>query len=55
MNWIQSIKNINNANENNRLVVFVGAGVSKNSGVPTWGELIDTIAKQIGYKKEGEI
>ena len=36
MNWIDSIKEINKARTNNRLVIFVGSGVSNNSGVPTW-------------------
>ena len=49
MDWVESVREIRKANENNRLVVFVGAGVSKNSGIPTWGELIQEIAKKIGY------
>lgn len=49
MDWVESVREIRKANENNRLVVFVGAGVSKNSGIPTWGELIQDIAKKIGY------
>lgn len=32
-----------------KLVVFVGAGVSKNSGVPTWGDLVRNYAKRLGY------
>ena len=47
MDWVESVREIRKANENNRLVVFVGAGVSKNSGIPTWGELIQDIAKKI--------
>src|SRR5699024_11755201 len=42
------IKKIKEANENNKLVAFVGAGVSANSGVPTWNELIKEMAKDIG-------
>ena len=38
MDWIESIKHIKEAQRNNRLVIFVGAGVSKNSGIPMWGE-----------------
>lgn len=34
MDWITAIKEIQKAQEDDRLVVFVGAGVSKNSGVP---------------------
>lgn len=38
-----NIKNIIQAKEQNRLVIFVGAGVSKNSNIPFWGELIQII------------
>ncbi len=51
MNWIDSIKIVRKAQENNRLVIFVGAGISRNSGVPTWGELIRIIADRIGYSR----
>lgn len=46
-NLIDSINEIRSAQENNRLVIFVGAGISKNSGIPTWGELIKAIAEKI--------
>lgn len=51
MDWLDSIKEIKKAQEKNQLVMFVGAGVSANSGIPTWGNLIDAIAKKIGYDK----
>ena len=51
MDWLESIKRIQQARENNQLVVFVGAGVSQNSGIPTWNELINAVAKKIGYSK----
>lgn len=35
--------------QNGKLVVFVGSGVSKNSGVPTWGNLVRCFAKKLGY------
>ena len=38
---LANIKRIQEASRNGRLVLFVGAGVSKNSGVPMWGELIE--------------
>ncbi len=41
-----NIEQLIQAKEQNRLVVFVGAGVSRNSGIPMWGELINTIKKQ---------
>ncbi len=49
MDWIDAIQYIKETQESNRLVVFVGSGVSKNSGIPTWGDLITAIAKRINY------
>ena len=37
--FIADIKRIQQAKANNKLVVFVGAGVSNNSGVPSWNNL----------------
>ncbi len=34
---------------NKRALLFVGAGVSKNVGVPTTQEMVAEIAKQVGY------
>lgn len=34
------------------VILFVGAGVSKNLGLPTWSELIDHIAEELGYDPE---
>ena len=50
---LTSIKNIQKAIENNKLVIFVGAGVSRNSGIPTWAELIKELAKDLGIKAKG--
>ena len=48
-NFIEaSIKKIQEASENNKLIVFVGAGVSANSGMPTWSELIEDMAGELG-------
>ena len=49
MNWIDSIKEIRRVADENRLVVFVGSGVSANSNIPTWGELIKQFAKELNY------
>lgn len=51
MDWIESIKEIRKAQEKNQLVIFVGAGVSKNSDIPTWSGLIKIIAEEIGYSR----
>ncbi|MBV4429616.1 SIR2 family protein [Clostridium tyrobutyricum] len=37
----ESIRKLKEAADNNKLVVFVGAGVSANSGLPDWKELIE--------------
>lgn len=47
-----SIYEIKKAVENDKLVVFVGAGASKDSGVPLWTEAINEIK---GYLKEEPI
>ncbi|MDK2585331.1 SIR2 family protein [Romboutsia sedimentorum] len=36
------------ASRNNKLAVFVGAGVSMNSGYPSWSSLISDFAKGVG-------
>lgn len=46
---ISQIEKIREINNQNKLVIFVGAGVSKNSGVCSWWELIKKIAEKIGY------
>lgn len=33
-----------------RVLLFVGAGVSKNLGIPDFRELIDFIAEELGYE-----
>lgn len=47
----KDIKNIQEAINGNSIVVFVGAGVSANSGVPTWGSLISDMAKELSINK----
>jgi len=34
---------------NNKLIVFVGAGVSMNSGLPSWNELVKILAGELGF------
>ena len=38
---------LHEASRQGRLVVFVGAGVSANSGVPTWRELISALKNNL--------
>ena len=40
---IEQIEKIKQINSNENLVIFVGAGVSKNSGVCSWWELVKEI------------
>lgn len=49
---IKDIINIQKALREKTLVIFVGAGVSANSGIPTWGTLIDKIAKELKIEKD---
>lgn len=49
---INDIIKIQKAIREKTLVVFVGAGVSANSGVPTWGALIDKISKELKIEKD---
>ena len=48
---IEQIEKIKQINSNENLVIFVGAGVSKNSGVCSWWELVKEIADKIGDRK----
>lgn len=42
-----AINNINDAVKNDSLIIFVGAGVSANSGLPTWTDLINEFKSEI--------
>ncbi len=41
-------KIIKEAYNQNKLAIFVGSGVSKNSNLPDWGELIERLKKELG-------
>ncbi|TKH36652.1 SIR2 family protein [Bacillus cereus] len=43
-----NIEKIRKAKEHDKLVVFVGAGVSVNSELPTWYDLVSELAKEMG-------
>ncbi len=51
MGLYEKIKDLRNAHDNNRLVIFVGSGVSNNSNIPTWNQLIIEFAKKLVYDK----
>lgn len=44
---LSNILRIQEASKQDRLVIFVGAGVSANSGVPMWGSLIDALRNEL--------
>ncbi|MDU1322412.1 MAG: SIR2 family protein [Clostridium botulinum] len=44
----ESKRIIRKASENNKLVIFVGAGVSANSGYPSWTSLVEEFARGLG-------
>jgi hypothetical protein len=46
------IPEIKSAYKSGNLILFVGAGISKNLGLPVWSELIDHIANELGYDPE---
>lgn len=45
--FFTDIKNIRNAIDTNKLVVFAGAGISVDAGIPNWGALIDEMKSEI--------
>ncbi|KAB7705480.1 hypothetical protein GBN32_16120 [Plesiomonas shigelloides] len=56
----QHLKNIRSANNDSRLAIFVGAGISKNSetkgvNIPTWNELVSDLKKDLELKDEHDL
>lgn len=52
---LSNLVHIQQASKQGRLVIFVGAGVSANSGVPTWSQLINEMKLEcnIEYETDG--
>lgn len=50
-NFQTNISNIRKAIDNNKLVVFAGAGISVDAGVPKWSELIKVMKKEINVSE----
>lgn len=48
------IKHIVDAMNQDKLIIFVGAGVSKNSGLPNWGELIEEFKDELNLDDEND-
>lgn len=51
---LSHIQHIQDASKQGRLVIFVGSGVSANSGVPMWKELIDEFKKELPEELDNE-
>ena len=47
--FYQRIEDLKQALAKEKLVIFVGAGVSRNSNLPTWGQMVQVFAERIGY------
>lgn len=54
MNSMKSlaIQNINNAIKDDSLIIFVGAGVSANSGLPKWSDLISEFKGDLNLRED---
>ena len=46
---ITLLKEISNYKQKDKLVFFVGAGVSRLSGYPSWADLVRSMAEELGY------
>lgn len=55
MTFYEVIDDLSYALQKEKLVIFVGAGVSKNSGLPSWGQIVQAFAKEIDYPMEGRL
>ncbi len=45
--FLTNVEKLQDALKNNKLVIFVGSGVSMNSGIPSWNGLIDELKSDI--------
>lgn len=43
---------LRNAYKTQKLILFVGSGISQSLNLPSWNELIDKIAHELGYNPE---
>lgn len=47
-----SIEDIRAAIKDGKLIIFVGAGVSMNSGLPSWKKLLEPMIQEMGLSNE---
>ena len=52
---LKNIEKIQKARNNNKLIIFVGAGVSQNSGLLSWTDLVKVLAQEIGIEKKLDV
>lgn len=52
--YLEDLRVINNALEHNKLVPFVGAGVSYDSGVPLWNDIIKKFCEHLGLDSKNQ-
>lgn len=55
MTFYEMIQDLSLALRREKLVIFVGAGVSKNSGLPTWGQIVQVFAEKLEYPTKGRL
>lgn len=51
-NYSLSVSQIKKSIKENSLILFVGAGISANSNLPTWGELIQSFKKELDLPED---
>lgn len=49
------LRNIVDAKEKGKLVIFAGAGISIDSGVPSWSELVKALSNDLDTKESDEL
>lgn len=52
MSYESHLEKIKEAKENNKLVFFIGSGMSKNVGLPDWEQLINELKKDLNTTEE---
>lgn len=53
MSYESHLEKIKEAKEDNKLVFFIGSGMSKNVGLPDWEQLINELKKDLNTTEEG--
>ncbi|HFD2039371.1 TPA: SIR2 family protein [Clostridium perfringens] len=54
MNLDEKVRYIKNARDEDKLIIFVGAGISKNSNLPDWEQLIKVFVNKLNYPVKEE-